>query len=151
MFKRQILLECISALLILLFLYTSLSKFMDFKSFTDDMNNQPFPNSWTPFLVWFVPGSEILICIALLFERTRMAGFIGSLVLMTLFTIYTIIVLLNFFTYIPCSCGGVIRRLTWNQHLVFNLFFVALSITGLILQHRKHFKSILITQTNSFV
>jgi len=151
MFKRQVLLECISALLILLFLYTSLSKFMDFKSFVDDMNNQPFPNSWTPFLVWFVPCSEILICIALLFERTRMAGFIGSLVLMTLFTIYTIIVLLNFFTYIPCSCGGVIRRLTWNQHLVFNLFFVALSITGLILQHRKYFKSILITQTNSFV
>lgn len=152
MFKRQVLLECISALLILLFLYTSLSKFLDFKSFVDDMNNQPFSNAWTPFLVWFVPCSELLICISLLFERTRMAGFIGSLVLMSLFTIYTIFILSNFFSYIPCSCGGVIRQLTWTQHLIFNLCYVIIAIVGIVLQRRKHFKSIFITQTqNSFV
>lgn len=150
MFKRQVLLECISALLILLFLYTSLSKFMDFHSFTDDMNNQPFSNFWTPFLIWFVPCSELLICGLLLFERTRLYGFYGFLVLMSLFTIYTILVLSHFYDYVPCSCGGVIRRLTWPQHLFFNLFFVALSTLGIILQRRKVSKSILITK-NSFV
>ena len=150
MFKRQILLECISALLIMLFLYASISKFLDFYTFTGEMNNQPLPNSWTPFLVWFIPCSEILMCIALLFERTRLIGFYAALFFMSLFTIYSIIIILNFFGRIPCSCGGVIKRLTWRQHIVLNLFFVGLSISGIVLQRRKFFKSITITK-NSFV
>jgi len=150
MFKRQILLECISALLIMLFLYASLSKFLDFYTFTGEMNNQPLPNSWTPFLVWFIPCSEILMCIALLFERTRLIGLYAALFFMSLFTIYSIIIVLNFFGRIPCSCGGVIKRLTWTQHIVLNLFFVGLSISGIVLQRRNSFKSILITK-NSFV
>ncbi len=152
MFKKQVTLECISALLILLFLYASLSKFMDFKTFTGEMNNQPLPNSWTPFLVWFIPCTEILLSIALIFERTRLLGLYGSLVLMGLFTVYTSIILMHFFAYVPCSCGGIIKRLTWRQHLVFNLFFVALAISGVIIQRRKVYFSIIITKNkNSFV
>jgi len=148
--RRQVVLESISALLIMLFMYASISKFMDFQRFYGEMNNQPLPNSWTPFLVWTIPSLEIAISAALIFERTRTVGLIASLILMTLFTIYTGVVLLHFFEYVPCSCGGVIRKLTWPQHLVFNLFFVALSVTGIILQRRKSSKPILITQ-NSFV
>ena len=150
MFKRQVMLECISALLILLFLYASVSKFLDFKTFIKEMNNQPLPNSWTPFLVWFIPCSEILFSVALIFERTRLLGLYGSLVLMGLFTIYAILILVHVFPYIPCSCGGVIKRLTWRQHLVLNLFFVTLSIIGVITQRRKSFHSIVLTK-NSFV
>jgi putative oxidoreductase len=150
MFKKQVMLECISALLILLFLYASVSKFLDFKTFIKEMNNQPLPNSWTPFLVWFIPCSEILFSIALIFERTRLLGLYGSLVLMGLFTIYAILILVHVFPYIPCSCGGVIKRLTWRQHLVLNLFFVTLSIIGVITQRRKSFHSIVLTK-NSFV
>ena len=137
MFKRQVLLECISALLIMLFLYASLSKFLDFQTFIGEMNNQPLPNSWTPFLVWIIPCSEILICILVLLERTRLLGYWISFSFMSMFTVYSIMILLNFFGRIPCSCGGVIKRLTWKQHVVLNLFFVALSIGGVILQRRK--------------
>ncbi|HWB91346.1 MAG TPA: MauE/DoxX family redox-associated membrane protein [Puia sp.] len=150
MFKKQVMLECISALLILLFLYASVSKFLDFKTFIKEMNNQPLPNSWTPFLVWFIPCAEILLSAALIFERTRLLGFYGSLVLMGLFTIYSIVILLHGFSYIPCSCGGVIKKLTWRQHLVLNLFFVTLSVVGVIYQRKKSFHSIIITK-NSFV
>src|SRR5882757_4227483 len=107
--RRQVVLESISALLIMLFMYASISKFMDFQRFYGEMNNQPLPNSWTPFLVWTVPSLEIAISLALIFERTRTVGLIASLGLMTLFTIYTGAILLHFFAYVPCSCGGVIR------------------------------------------
>ena len=150
MSKKQVLLECVCALLILLFLYASISKFLDFKTFIDQMNNQPLPNSWTPFLVWAIPLLEIAISIALLFEYTRMLGLYASLALMILFTVYTGIILLHFFPYIPCSCGGVIKKLTWPQHLVFNLFFVTISIGGIVFQRRKYFKSIFLTNKNSF-
>src|ERR1700722_12523214 len=136
MLKRQVVLECIAALLILLFLYASVSKFLDFKRFIDEMNNQPLPNSWTPFLVWGIPLLEIGISILLLFEYTRLFGFYASLAMMVLFTSYAILILTHFFPYIPCSCGGVIRKLTWPQHLVLNLVFVALSILGIGLQRR---------------
>ena len=153
MFKRQVLLECISALLILLFVYASLSKFLDFNTFYREMHNQPLPKSWTPFLVWLIPCSEVAISVSLIFERTRLLGFYGSLIVMGLFTIYTGIILAHFFPYIPCSCGGVIKRLTWTQHLILNLSFVALSIAGVIFQQRKRFTKITFTnQTkNSFV
>jgi putative oxidoreductase len=152
MLKRQVVLECIAALLLLLFLYASVSKFLDFKRFIDEMNNQPLPNSWTPFLVWGIPFLEIAISAALLFEYTRLLALYASLVLMTLFTIYAIMILVHFFPYVPCSCGGVIRKLTWPQHLALNLFYVALSVVGLVLQRSQNLKSIFITQNkNSFV
>jgi putative oxidoreductase len=151
MSKKQVLIEGVCALLILLFLYASISKFLDFKTFIDQMNNQPLPNSWTPFLVWAIPLSEIAISIALLFEYTRLLGFYASLILMTVFTLYTGIVLLHLFPYIPCSCGGVIRKLTWTQHLILNLCYVSLSILGIILQRRKYFKPIFITNQHSLV
>jgi len=152
MTKKQVLLESISALLIMLFLYASVSKFLDFKTFTGEMNNQPFPNSWTPFLVWVIPLSEIAIAACLIFERTRLAGLYTSFVFMTIFTIYAAAILLHFFSYVPCSCGGVISKLNWKQHLVFNLFFVALAIIGILLKRGIFFKTIHITKNkNSFV
>ena len=146
--KRQVTLEAIAALLILLFLYAGISKFLEFDRFIGEMNNQPFPNSWTPFLVWTIPSLEVVIALALMFERTRLPGLIASSILMTLFTLYTGSVLLHFFAYVPCSCGGVIRKLSWPQHMVFNLFFVALSILGIILQRKKFFPSIFIIKKN---
>jgi putative oxidoreductase len=135
--KRKIIIEIISSLLILLFLYASLSKWLAFRTFIGDMNNQPFPNWMTPFLVWFIPIIEVLIVVGLIFEKTRMQSLYASLFLMLAFTIYTVAILLHSFRYIPCSCGGVIRKLTWPQHLVFNLFFVGISLLGIILKKRE--------------
>ncbi len=135
--RRQFLLEVIPALLLLLFLYAGLSKFLDFKTFRKEMNNQPLPNCWTPFLVWFFPCAEILLSAALIFERTRLFGLYASLVLMGIFTLYSLLILFHVFSYIPCSCGGIIKQLTWPQHLVLNLFFVAASIIGIFTWRRK--------------
>src|SRR5215469_1491534 len=112
MFRRQVLLEAIAALIILLFLYAGVSKFIAFRTFYNELNNQPFPNSWTPFLVWFIPCTEIAITLSLIFERTQLLGFYDSLALMWLFTLYGSAILLHFLAYVPCSCGGVIKHLT---------------------------------------
>jgi putative oxidoreductase len=132
--NKKVIIEIISSLLVLLFLYASLSKFFDFKHFIGEMNNQPFPNWMTPYFVWSIPLLEIVITLALVFERTRMKGLYASLILMTAFTIYTIAILMRLFGRIPCSCGGVIEKLTWQQHLLFNLFFVAISFVAIHLR-----------------
>ncbi|AEV96597.1 hypothetical protein A4D02_20745 [Niastella koreensis] len=134
--KRKIIIEIISSLLILLFLYASVSKWLAFKTFIGDMNNQPFPNWMTPYLVVIIPVAEVLIAMGLIFEKTRVPALYASFVLMMAFTIYTVTVLLHAFRYVPCSCGGVIKKLTWPQHLFFNLFFVAISLLGIWLKKR---------------
>ena len=128
--KRKIIIEIISSLLILLFLYASVSKWLDFKLFIGEMNNQPFPNWMTPYLVWSIPIIEVIIAIGLIFEKSRTPALYASLLLMLAFTIYTVAILLHAFRYIPCSCGGVISKLNWEQHLVFNLVFLLLALLG---------------------
>lgn len=138
--NKNLIIEIITALLVLLFLHTAVSKLLDLDGFARDMNNQPFPNSFTPLLIWVLPMSEIIIAGALLFEKTRTIALYASLILMSLFTIYTALVLLHVFEYIPCSCGGVVRYLSWPQHLVFNLFFTAISFWAII-KRQKNIKA----------
>ena len=139
--KRNLFVELSAFLLMLLFLFASVSKWIDFKKFVGDINNQPFPNWITPYLTYSLPPLEVLITIALMFERTRTAGFYASLILMTAFTAYSAAVLLNYFDYVPCSCGGVIRNLTWSQNLILNLFFVAISLAGILLRKSRFNKA----------
>lgn len=129
--NKKLIIEIVILLLVILFLYTGVSKLVDFKGFTYDLNNQPFPNTFTPILRWIIPFAEIAIVATLLFDKTRLIGLYSSLVLMILFTIYTALVLLHVFDYVPCSCGGVIKYLSWPQHLMFNLFFVVISYVAI--------------------
>ncbi len=101
------------------------------------MNNQPFPNWLTPALVWTLPAAEIIISGLLMFDKTQLLGFRASLILMLLFTLYTLLVLLKVFGRMPCSCGGVIENLSWSQHLVFNLFYVGVALAGMILKKKR--------------
>ncbi len=140
--KKNTSLTIIRSLLILLFLYASFSKIFDVEQFKRSMLNQPFPLWMSYALMFFVPASEIYISFLLLNEKTYPKGLKGSVILMSLFTIYIAIVLLHVFKYVPCSCGGVIKLLSWPQHLIFNIFFLILSIAGIILYNYPSHKQI---------
>lgn len=135
--KRNLLIEIICCLLIMLFLYTAASKFLSFEQFRGEMNNQPLPNWLTPYLIWSIPLLEMIIAIALMIPVVRKTGLYLSLFLMSTFTIYTGLVLFHFFDRVPCSCGGVIKNLTWSEHMIFNLFFVALSLLGIYMLRKR--------------
>ena len=123
----------ICGLLILLFTYASMTKLLDFKSFYGQMNAQPMPNWMTPYLVWIVPGVELLIVGALIVERTRKIGLWAALFIMSIFTVYVALAVFKVFERVPCSCGGVLKGLGWTQHLYFNIFFTALAAWGIYL------------------
>lgn len=134
--KKEITIQICCGLLIFLFLYTGLSKLTEFTLFTHDLYNQPFARPVIPYLRWTIPAIEITTAIFLSIKRTRLIGLLLSLAVMLLFTIYTSLVLLHFFEWVPCSCGGVLRFLSWPQHLIFNLIFTFIAIIGLT-THRK--------------
>lgn len=124
--------ETISLLFVVLFIYAATSKLWDFGQFKVQLGQSPVLTAYVDGMAWMVPGVEYLLALLLLFNGTRLVAFYGSLVLMVMFTTYILLVL-NFSDYIPCSCGGVLEDLGWTEHIVFNLFFVALAIIGIIL------------------
>ncbi|MCW3118108.1 MAG: hypothetical protein JWM28_2190 [Chitinophagaceae bacterium] len=135
--KSKTALDIISFLLILLFIYTAVSKLIDFNQFKGQMYNQTLPRAVAKLLIWTLPEIEILTGLLLLFEKTKPYGFYLSLILMILFTGYIILVVLNYFGRVPCSCGGVIKYLGWKLHLIFNLFFLLLSILAIFITNRE--------------
>lgn len=136
--KKSLLPDVLASLLVLLFFYAAFSKYADLSGgFEREMLKQPFPEWMGKLFAKIIPPIEIITGILLMPERTRKWGFYASFTLMSLFTIYTGTVLLGFFPFKPCSCGGVISLLTWEQHLVFNLFFTGVALWGILLKRRE--------------
>lgn len=129
--KRQKAIGIICSLIILLFLYAGLSKLLNMKLTMHDMHNQPFPNWLGSFLAWTVPITEILISASLLFDKWRLSGLYASFILTTLFTLYAAAILLHFFSWVPCGCGGIIRKLTWQQHFALTTGYAIISFVGI--------------------
>jgi len=130
--KRSQYIDLICMLLILLFGYASTSKLVEYDTFRLQLGQSPFISSFAPILTWAVPAVELLAVTLLIPARTRLSGLYISLFLMTLFSAY-IYAMLHYSFYIPCSCGGILEKLDWKDHLYLNLGFLALILTGIYL------------------
>lgn len=134
--KKKLALEGIIALLILLYLYTGLTQLLAYKFFHGNIYNQPIFQWSKPILVYLIPGAQLLIAAGLLFERTRKLALWSSLGLLTMFTVYIILIISNALARVPCTCGGVISSFTWPQHLMFNISFMILNAVALLLRKK---------------
>jgi hypothetical protein len=132
---RKIALEIISIALIVLFLYTATNKLFKLEPFESVLSKSPLIGNNAAVIALAIPSIEIIVSACLFFSRTRRIGFYASFILMSLFTVYIAYMLL-FASKLPCSCGGVLSQLTWKQHLVFNIFFMIISLMGIYLSKR---------------
>lgn len=133
--KRNTIVEVITSSLILLFLYTALSKFLEFEKFKYVLAKSPSLERYHVTIAWGIPISELVIVSLLVIPRLRKIGLWSSFGLLLAFTVYISYMLLSE-SKLPCSCGGVIDRLTWPQHLMFNIGFTVLSFLGAIWNNR---------------
>jgi hypothetical protein len=133
---RKIPAELITALLVILFVYAACSKMLDADTFKRQMLNQPLPDVLKQNLFWLVPTTEIATSILLLIKPARHYGLMLACFLMTAFTLYVILILSNAFAYVPCSCGGVLNSMSWQVHLIFNIFFTLIAFTGLVIERK---------------
>jgi uncharacterized membrane protein YphA (DoxX/SURF4 family) len=130
---KTILVDIIAYLYVLLFLYAATSKLLEYDKSLLQMSKSPIITDYAHILVWMVPAMEIIISIMLVIKRTILLGLYAAFGLMCLFTAY-IYAILNFTDTIPCSCGGVLEKLGWTEHLIFNIVFIALALIGILLQ-----------------
>lgn len=133
--KKEIFIDIAAYAFVILFVYTSVNKLISYDFYLRDLKRSPLLGDYAlPISVW-IPLVELITAIFLLFTKTRGWGFLGALILMVIFTGYVAYVI--FLTSDrPCTCGGIIRELTWPQHLIFNITFLLLAISVLILQKK---------------
>lgn len=130
--KRYVIADVIAALLVLLFVYAALSKLFDYSTFKFQLGRSPYVTNMAGFVAWALPLGELIVAALLIVKRTKLIGFYASFFLMLLFTAY-IYAMLHYSYYVPCSCGGVLSMMSWNQHLIFNVVFTLLALTATIL------------------
>jgi uncharacterized membrane protein YphA (DoxX/SURF4 family) len=133
--KKKIAIEIICSLFIILFVYAAVTKILEFEKFKVQLSQSPMLTAFSNWIAWLIPSIEILIAISLSLPKTRIWGLYASLALMVMFTAY-IVAILNFSYYIPCSCGGILERLGWEEHLAFNIIFVLHAISGIVLWNK---------------
>lgn len=119
-------------LFIVLFIYAAVSKLMDFENFQIQLAQSPLLSAYAGFISYAVIIVEIVIVLLLCIKRTQQIGLYASYGLMLAFTVY-IYLIINYSDFVPCSCGGILEKLGWTEHLIFNLIFVVLAVIAIYL------------------
>lgn len=133
--QKLLITNIISALLLILFLYTAVTKLMDNESFRYTLSRSPLLAPVAGIIAWLLPVVELAIVVLLFIPTFQRWGLVASLILITFFTSY-LAYMIAFTPNLPCSCGGVLAALSWKQHIFFNLVFILLSLTGIYLYNR---------------
>ncbi|MDV3551837.1 hypothetical protein CMU73_10420 [Elizabethkingia anophelis] len=129
-YLKKIIPFVVSIHFVILFCYAAISKILDFEKFQDQISASPLLNGFSQFLPYTIIIVEVIIAGLLCYRKTRTIGLIVSLVLMLIFTVY-ITLLLRTSKNLPCSCGGILEKMSWSQHLYFNIGCVILSVIAL--------------------
>ncbi|TDE29398.1 hypothetical protein E0I61_09575 [Flavobacterium ranwuense] len=132
---QNLFLEFICFLYILLFVYAAVSKLMDFENFVAQLGQSPLLSPFADYVSFGVIITEFTIAILLSIPKLRYFALWGAVSLMVLFSTY-IVIILNFSSFVPCSCGGILEKLGWTEHLIFNAVFVVLGVGAILLKSR---------------
>ncbi|MFV0150876.1 hypothetical protein OBJ95_09510 [Empedobacter falsenii] len=117
-------------LFIVLFIYAAVSKLMDFETFQTQLGQSPLLASYAIPISYGIIVIELITAVLLMFDQFRIIALQISLFLMMMFTTY-IVIILHFTAFTPCSCGGVLEKMGWTEHLIFNGVFVGLALIGI--------------------
>jgi putative oxidoreductase len=132
---RQTINNICAGLLIILFVYTGIFKILTPGIMEMDLSKPEQPEivkKLSTILAYGIPLLELLIALLLLFPKYRRIGFLSAFFLMLIFTGYVVYILYNYSKGIqrPCTCGGIFRKLSWENHLIVNILFVCTALIG---------------------
>lgn len=127
---------CICLLCLALFATAAYGKLADHETFVKGLSRVSVIGGAAVYLAWFVLIAEIIVCVLLLVPATIKLGLYGFTGLMTVFTGY-ILSMLFWAEKLPCHCNLIIEKLSWRQHLWFNVGFIALAVFALWLGKAK--------------
>jgi uncharacterized membrane protein YphA (DoxX/SURF4 family) len=132
---QQITPDIICWLFIVLWCYAATAKILDFENFRIQIGQSPMVSAFAGWAAWLVPVTELLIAFTLVYTPYRLFGLFASYFLMVMFSAY-IYIALHYSSFVPCSCGGILEKMGWEEHLAFNLAFVVIGAVAILLDQR---------------
>ena len=129
---KSYIVQVICLLFVMLFVYAAVSKLLDFENFQVQLGQSPLLSAFASWISYVVLIAEFITAILLLIPKYCKAGLFASFALMTMFTAYIFIVL-HYSSFVPCSCGGILEKMSWDVHLVFNIVLMILGTVALLL------------------
>lgn len=134
--KKSIILDIIVWLYVLLFLYTGISKLLEYGLFKGQITESPILAPLAPVIAGGLPFVEFIVALMLIIPRWRLKGVYVSTALMAAFTFY-ILAIITFNDRFHCNCGGLFAEMSWSQHIGFNSVFILLGVIGIILEKKE--------------
>jgi len=136
-YRRERMVDIISSLFVLLFVYAALSKILDFEKFRIELGKSPLLGPLSTYIAILVPLVELAISFLLFVKKLHLKALFAAFSVMTMFSAY-IFFILKWSSYIPCSCGGVLGNMTWGQHLLFNIIYLIMGAVAIYLHPDKN-------------
>lgn len=127
---RDKIIRAICWLCMALFLYTAYAKIVDHARFLAGLTRVHLISGLAVFISFAVPIVEIFVALLLLIPQTAKIGLYSFIAVMLSFTLYIISAMI-WEPRLPCHCGGAIEKLSWGQHIWFNLAFISSAIFAL--------------------
>lgn len=124
--------ELIAYLFVLLFVYTAMSKLTTHDTFIKVLSKYPLIRNYAGLIAVLVPVSELIVSLLLIVPQTKWWGMLSSFLLLSFFLAYILFMFISG-SDLPCSCGGLVARLSWHQHVWFNSVLILLASLGLVL------------------
>ncbi|MCU0444247.1 MAG: hypothetical protein MUE85_04965 [Microscillaceae bacterium] len=136
---RNLYLSIVRLLLVFLFVYAAISKLAVVDLFQSQMYESPLlPQYFVPFLAYFVPILELGIALFLVSGQNLLNGLYASFGIMLMFTLYMIGLISIFTDKIPCACGGILGKLGYTEHIIFNIIFTLLALLAIFVHTSKN-------------
>ncbi len=134
---RKVIAFTICMMCLFLFALSTYDKILDHERFLTGLSKVNFIGSHATYLAWGVPISEIIVSVLLIYPPSQRYGLYAFTGLMVIFTLYIGSMLL-WAEKLPCHCNLIIEKLSFAEHLAFNIGFIALALIGLWLKRNKN-------------
>ena len=134
-FKQNLFGDVVAYLLIFLFFYTAINKLIDLRSFETTLSLSPYLRLTAFLLAPSIPIIELLIALLLFIPQYRRQGLFFGAILLGIFAVY-VGFMIAVSKGLPCTCGGVIQKMSWSHHLLFNIGAFSMSLVAWKLKER---------------
>ncbi len=112
--------------------YAAVSKLLEYSTFSLQLGQSPLLSPFAHVVAPLTIAVEIIAALLLMMPKGRETGLQLTYALMVMFTFY-IWTILHFSNDIPCACGGILEKMDWDAHLVFNFVFTVLGLFAIVL------------------
>lgn len=128
---KRIIYPFVLYLFTILFIYSAVSKLLEFENFQVQIAQSPLLSAFATPIAYGVVIGELIIAVLLCLPKFQKLGLYLFLGFMVAFSIY-IYLILNYSPFVPCSCGGILEKMGWREHLWFNSIVCSIAIFVII-------------------